>query len=71
MEEPPNDPKGSGPAYPGTASRRGGGAYTSSQQIPDFTDTPALPSPPSGRTAPKLKEAPVSHKWQPKYLKEQ
>ncbi len=29
MEESPNDPKGSGPAYPGTASRRGGGGYIS------------------------------------------
>ncbi len=71
MEEPPNDSKGSGSAYPGTASRRGGGGYTSSQPIPDFTDTPALPSPPIGRTTPHPEEASVSHKWQPKYLPEQ
>ena len=51
--------------------RRGGGGYTSSQQFPDFKDSPAFPPPHTGRTPPQPDEAPAPHEWQPKYLPEQ
>ena len=72
LESPPEAADGFDSPSPGTIpSRRGGGGYTSTQPLPDFTGMTHFPSPTIGETSPYPGSAPVPYPWQPKYLPEQ